>query len=182
MEAPGGAYESDPRRPPFRVERVCDNGCQNKRKLECPAPARVSVHLLDAWVLPDIQAKMGQPMDIATFLRDFKRAEQDVEGAEAEMTAFLAYAQAAVLGDHYAREVDRRREAIRAAQERLFELEEQRHPAGALVYDPERWDELPIMQQRDAARAVIERVTITRAGGGRGRWLPLENRVAIAWR
>jgi hypothetical protein len=142
----------------------------------------VSVHLLDAWVLPDIKARMGQPMDMRAFLADFKQAERAVAEAEAEMTAFLAHAQAAVLGDRYATEVDRRREAIRAAQERLFNLEEQRHPAGALVYDPGRWDELPIMQQRDAARAVIERVTITRAGGGRGRWLPLENRVAIAWR
>jgi DNA invertase Pin-like site-specific DNA recombinase len=157
-------------------------GCQNKRKAECPAPASVSVHLLDAYVLPGILERMGAAFDVQAYVNNRERARLAIIAAEDEMDAFLAHASAAALGERYTTEAERRREAIREAVAAWEEFEAFRHPAGALGHDPGTWDTTPIEFQRDAARAVIQRVTISRAGKGSGRWVPLADRVGVVWR
>ena len=100
-----------------------------------------------------------------------------VERAEAEMSAFLEHASAADLGEHYGRELHKRREAIREA-----EVEARRwssREVSGLVAPVERWTELPLKTRREVARGYIERVVIRKST--RGRWEPMEDRVEVEW-
>ncbi len=165
--------------------------CGNRRKVECPAPAAITVDRLDAHVLPGIMERLDQTFDVAAYRQRMTEANQAFSDAEAEMSAFLEHASAADLGEHYAIEVGKRRAAIQDAITRRGELSRYQDEAGLarnligkyVPVEPDTWPRLPIATQRDIARAKVERVVIQRSGRGGGRWLPIEQRVVeVVWR
>lgn len=109
--------------------------------------------------------------DYERFAEESVAAHEAILTAEEELAAFLKYARAAALGEHYAVEVERRREAIQAAVEYKAALRDDRARHRAFAVDPAAWPTLEIEEQREIARALIERVVIRSGGKGAGRWV-----------
>jgi len=110
-----------------------------------------------------------------------------VKATEEELDTFLAAQLASVLGpERYRAEVERRQDAVRAAQHDLGEAltanlvlgqAGARTPA-QLVAD---WPTMTIAEKRPIVRAYVERVTLSKADPRRRRWQPIGERVQIDW-
>jgi DNA invertase Pin-like site-specific DNA recombinase len=145
----------------------------------CPAPAAVTLRLLDDHVTGIARAQLarlaGTPVDDQALVDE---ARAVVAEAERELEAFLAGVSAAGISpDDYAAAARERRRAVEAARERLGELARRQTPV--VSGDPvELWERLDVEQRNRLLRGLVEAVVVRRAGG-RGHVVPVADRVRV---
>lgn len=145
----------------------------------CPAPAAVTLRLLDEHVAVIARAQLarlaGTPIDDQALVDAARGAVAD---SERELAAFLAGVSAAgVSPEDYAAAARERRQAVEEARGRLGELA--RRQAPVVSGDPvELWERLDVEQRNRLLGSLIEAVVVRRAGG-RGRVVPLAERVRV---
>jgi DNA invertase Pin-like site-specific DNA recombinase len=168
-------------------------GCTNRRKERCPAPASMLVDRLDAYVLPGILDRIDTTWDAAAHAQREIESMTAMIDAEKELAAFLEHVSVAVLGEDYAPEVTRRREAVRAAIAEAAAVRRMAQEAGMVDLgddqarpidprDPEEWNALPITKRREIAAMAVDHVTVSKAGRGSFGKQPMEERVRVEWR
>ena len=158
---------------------------------DCPAPAVASTRTLDPYVqglllaaLADPKSKLVKAHEIGARI---EQAAERVKATEEELDTFLAAQLASVLGpERYRAEVERRQDAVRAAQHDLGEAltanlvlgqAGARTPA-QLVAD---WPTMTMQEKRAVVRAYVERVALTKADPKRRRWQPVGERAQVEW-
>lgn len=137
----------------------------------CPAPATVSVHLIDPMVEPHGRAILAQLHATATTL-DVDGLRREAEECDAETAAYVEHTSARTPG--YAGGLAKReREAAEAWQA----WRAARHAAG-VTEDAPGWDDLDAAGRNRLLRSAGLTVVVGRAGG-RGSRTPLAERVSI---
>jgi hypothetical protein len=145
----------------------------------CPAPAQVTVALLDAHVESIALGELKRLSVTARDGRDTDRARLALEHAEQELAAYLDAVSAADLGTEAfaagARkrqgEIDRTRDEMRA--------ELARRPAIPMAATgAEVWGSLDAQERNTVLRGLLAAVVVRRAGG-RGARVPLADRVRV---
>jgi DNA invertase Pin-like site-specific DNA recombinase len=147
----------------------------------CPAPATVTLRLLDEHVEPIALGQLRQ-IALSTAARDdtdVTTARDDVAAATRELNAYMEAVSADDVGvDAFRAAARSRRERVEEAQARL-----QRalavQPAVPAVGDVDAaWGQLDAHGRNAVLRGLLE-VVVVRRGGGRGSRTPLRERVRI---
>jgi hypothetical protein len=157
--------------------RVASYTCRRVRASGvCPAPASAVVAKVDALVMPGLDDR-ATPADTEAARAEVEEASAALDAVEAELDAFLAAGLVTALGDRYAREVARRREAVESA------AEAHRDAANALqdIYAQGFFGSDSLTFRRGEARRHLVSVTLSKADK-RGRWQPLDERLEVVWR
>jgi hypothetical protein len=155
-------------------------GCHARMSAgRCPAPAAITLRLLDEHVTRVARAQLrrlaASPVDDRARIDEARAA---VREAERELEAFLAGVSAAGISpSDFAAAARERREAVDRARDHLGEIARRQVPA--VSGDPVGlWDKLDVEQRNRLLRGLVEAVVVRRAGG-RGRIVPLEDRVRV---
>jgi hypothetical protein len=155
--------------------RVASYTCRKRRASGvCPAPASAVVTKVDALVRPGLEAGAPAHKSFEDYMSAVAESARAYELAVEELDAFLEAGLVRELGDRYAREAARRREAVEATRA-AWERDEV--SAAALV---RLGDTTGLDHDRALARRLIESATLRKAT--RGRWEPIEERLEVAWR
>ena len=174
-------------------EQVAVYACrENFQGGDCANPGAAFVSLVDAHVLQMLADSWDDdtgPTPIEDQQAAYLVARQAVNDAEEELAAFAAHMTLRkALGDRYDAEVQRRVDALEAAQRELWDVEvpdaDLDAPVVMLNGKPtlyEVWGD-DIARDRRHLRRLIASVTLARTGPSRGRWQPVSERVKIAWR
>jgi DNA invertase Pin-like site-specific DNA recombinase len=145
----------------------------------CPAPAQVTVGLLDAYVEEIALAELEQLAVTARDGRDADRARLALEQAEQELATYLDAVSAADLGaEAFAAGARKRSEAAERLREDL-RAELARRPAIPMVgTGAEVWGSLDAQERNTVLRGLLAAVVVRRAGG-RGARVALADRVRV---
>ncbi len=154
--------------------------CKGTKRIgnPCTSPASLGIDAVDGPVLEALQGKMARRASKSTLHAELDAANAAFEAASQELSAFVAVASAAALGDLYPVEIQRRRDDVADAQAQL-DLVGERFAADALGKLGTDVSALDIDGQREMARAFIERVEIRKST--KGRW-DTADRFVIVWR
>ena len=158
--------------------RVPSYRCRNARQEPCSAPATLAVSRVDPVILPQLAERMNAQRDVDADERDIAATRAAAEHAEAAMDNFLAHADIVVLGDRYATEAARYRQAIIDAQAKVETLQT-RLAASLFAGVGTDLASAPLDDQRAVARALIERVVIRRSTNGSH---DTRDRFEVIWR
>ncbi len=145
----------------------------------CPAPAAVTIALLDAHVECIALAELGRLSVTARQGDGLERARQAVKAAERELAAYLAAISAADVGvEVFAAGARKRREHVDRVREEL-QLELGRRPLlPAVENGAEAWGMLDGHEHNALLRALLSAVVVARSGG-RGSRTTLASRVRV---
>jgi DNA invertase Pin-like site-specific DNA recombinase len=140
----------------------------------CPAPAAAAIHRVDALVMPQIEERLkAGALDLSRTLAAVNEAQTAYDAAGGELEAFLGLSVADLGQEAFAKGVQARRQAVQGTHDALLEAQAQMVRVDAMS---------GIAAEREAAAALIEKVTLAPADPKRRRWQPIEERVAITWR
>lgn len=146
-----------------------------KHGRECAAPSSASLPGLDAVVEPHILQALAT-VKTSQKRVELQAAESDAQTAHTELTAFVAHASAADLGELYSIEIGKRREALRAATKRLGDL---RSEIETGMPTPDEWSALPIARKRQVAAKLIDTISLRKTGS---RTETVESRLSLTMR
>lgn len=147
---------------------------------ECPAPAAITLRLLDEHVTRVALAELRRLKATAREARaDVAAVREEVDVARRELAAYLSAVSAADIGaDAFGAGARQRQDVVAQAEERLrHELALQPGIPDEGTVD-ELWEGLDAHGRNALLRGLIEAVVVRRAGG-RGARVPLEDRVRV---
>ncbi len=155
--------------------RVASYTCRRVRASGvCPAPASATVSKVDTSVLPGIEKRAAASPRFEDYMATVEESSRAFELASQELDAFLEGASIEALGaDLYNREVARRRDDV-ATKRAAWEADELHGQALARLGQT-----TGLEHERARARQVIASVTLAKST--RGRWQPIEERLAVEW-
>jgi DNA invertase Pin-like site-specific DNA recombinase len=145
----------------------------------CPAPAQVTVGLLDGHVESIALRELERLSVTARDGRDTDRTRLALEDAERELAAYLDAVSAAELGaETFAAGARKRSDDVDRAREEL-RAELARRPAIPMAATgADVWGSLDAQERNTVLRGLLAAVVVRRAGG-RGARVPLTNRVRV---
>lgn len=145
----------------------------------CPAPAAVTVHLLDAYVEPIILAELARLEVTAHAGGSLEQARSRLADAEAELAAYLSAVSAADVGADAFADGARARKAVVDDAVAAVDRELAHQAVLPTVRSgAEAWSELVAGERNELARALLGTVVVRRAGG-RGSRTSLPDRVRV---
>jgi hypothetical protein len=160
--------------------KVMSYGCPRQHSgVDCPAPAAVTLALLDQYVERLALAELSRLSVTATEGDGVEIARARMEAAERELSTYVEAVSAASIGAAaFAAGARARSDQLDAARAEL-QAELTRQP-GVPVRGTgaDAWQQLDAQERNSLLRSLIHVVIVARAGG-RGRVVPLETRVRV---